>query len=217
MRFRFHVAAGKDAVALQSLAHHGIPLSTTGKAYLRGIFIIHPEQSALRIEHNAFAGKETTKTAVQRKILRRTDSYPIRLIHQPDFVGNLQSQFKIVRREKNSLVRPSAEVMQQLHHFHFAGKVEESGRLIQINHRRLMSQRFGYHHFLTFAVAQRMHHAVCQMRDADQSNGVFHHMLVLLCQHAPKTCIRGASQPHQFRNGHIAEVALLRQHHTDDA
>ena len=55
-------------------------------------------------------------------------------------------------RKKNRFIGFAGQVMKQLHDFDFAWEIEESGRLIQINDRCLLSQSFGDHCFLTFTV-----------------------------------------------------------------
>ena len=62
-----------------------------------------------------------------------------------------------------------------------------------------------------------MHHPMRKVRNTDQGNGVLHYMPVLFGKRPPKACIRAASQSYQLRNGHVADVAFLRQHYADNA
>ena len=89
---RLYVAVGEDAVALQGFAHHGVSLPMTRQTYLRGIFIVYTEQSGFQVEHDALAGEEAAKAAVQRQVFGSTDGDTVRLVHEPDFVGYLQSR-----------------------------------------------------------------------------------------------------------------------------
>ena len=109
--FRLYITVSKYAVTLQSLAHHGIPLPMSYQTHLRDIFIVYTEQSGLQVEYNAFTGKEITEATVQGQILGSTDSNTVHFVHKPDFIGYLQSQFKVVRRKKNGLVCLPAEMV----------------------------------------------------------------------------------------------------------
>ena len=120
-------------------------------------------------------------------------------------------------RKENRLVRLPAELVKQLHHLYFTGKIKESCRFIQIDDGSFLGERLGYHHLLPFTVTQRMHHAVCQMGNAYQGDGFVHHSLVLFRKSSPETGVGATPQTYQFYDGHIAYIALLRQHHTNDA
>ena len=120
-------------------------------------------------------------------------------------------------REKDGLARATAQAVEQLHHLHLAGKIEEGRRFVQVDDGRLLCQCLGYHHLLALAVAQGIHHAVGQVCDAHQGDGARHHLLVCLRQGSPKAGVRAASQTHQLRGGHVTNVAFLRQHHAQHA
>ena len=86
INLRFNIPVCQNPVSLECLAHHGILLPVARQAYLGGIFIGYPEQSRFQIKGNTLTGKEVAQAAVQRKVLGRTDSYAVHLVHQPYFV-----------------------------------------------------------------------------------------------------------------------------------
>ena len=131
------------------------------QAYLGGIFIGYPEQSRFQIKGNTLTGKEIAQAAVQRKVLGSTDSYAVHLVHQPYFVRYLQGQFQVVSRKENRLVRLPAELVKQLHHLYFTGKIKESCRFIQIDDGSFLGERLA---IITFCRSPSL--SVCTMRCA---------------------------------------------------
>jgi len=118
-------------------------------------------------------------------------------------------------RQENSLIRLPAQLMEQLHHFHFTREIKEGSRFVQENHRSFLSQCLGNHHFLSFAITQCMYHAMCQMRYSDQVDSMIHYLFIFFGECSPETGIWTASQTDKFHRSHIADIALLSQDHTD--
>ena len=153
--------------------------------------------------------------ATQGKVFGHTGRNPVRPVHQPNLVGDLERQFEVVCGEENRLICTSCQMVEQLHNLHLARKIEESGRLVQKDNRCFLSQRLGDHDLLPFSVRQGVHHAGGQVLDPYQGDRFFHDLLVLLVQPSPETGVGTASHLDQFPHGHIPDVTLLRQDHTD--
>ena len=171
----------------------------TRQTYPGGIFIGYPEQSRFQIEGNTLTGKEVAQTAVQRKVLGCTDGHSVHLIHQPYFVRYLQGQFQVVGRKENRLVRLPAELVKQLHHLYFTGKIEESCRFIQIDDGSFLGERLGYHHLLPFTVTQRMHH----VPDGECLPGRW------ICP--PQSCPLSKEFPRNRCRGYAPDLSVLRR------
>lgn len=88
--------------------------------------------------------------------------------------------------KKNRFIGLAAQPVKQLHHLHFTGEIEKCRRFVQKDHRSLLCQRFGNHHFLSLTITQGMHHAVCQVLNLHQSNGTFDHLLIFSAKCSPK-------------------------------
>lgn len=177
---------GTYAVPLERLTDHRILLSVTGQTYLSRILVIDTEQAGLRVEHDPLAGEETAQMATQGKVFGRTGRNPVRPVHQPNLVGDLERQFEVVCGEENRLICASCQMVEQLHDLHLTRKIEESGRLVQKDNRCFLSQRLGDHDLLPFSVREGMHHAGGQVLDPYQSDRFFYDLLVLLAQPPPK-------------------------------
>lgn len=140
---RLHMPIGTYTVPLECLADHRIFLSMPDQAYFFRIPVIDAEQAGLRVEHDSLAGEETAQVAAQGEVFGRTRRNPVRPVHQPNLVGDLERQFEIVRGEENRLVRASRQMVEQLHDLHLARKIEESSRLVQKDNRCFLSQCLG--------------------------------------------------------------------------
>ena len=155
------------------------------QAYLGGIFIGYPEQSRFQIKGNTLTGKEVAQAAVQRKVLGRTDSYAVHLVHQPYFVRYLQGQFQVVSRKENRLVRLPAELVKQLHHLYFTGKIKESCRFIQIDDGSFLGERLAIITFCRSPSLSVCTMAVCQMGNAYQAMDLSIHNPCPLSERVP--------------------------------
>ena len=118
--------------------------------------------------------------------------------------------------KKNRFIGLAAQPVKQLHHLHFTGEIEKCRRFVQKDHRSLLCQRFGNHHFLSLTITQGMHHAVCQVLNLHQSNGTFDHLLIFSAKCSPKTGIRTASQAYKLVHRHIANITFLSEHYAND-
>lgn len=52
--------------------------------------------------------------ATQGKVFGRTGRNPVRPVHQPNLVGDLERQFEVVCGEENRLIRASCQMVEQL-------------------------------------------------------------------------------------------------------
>ena len=170
---------------------------------------------AMCVKIDATPFKETGQAPLQGQILRDARGYPRPLIHQPDTVGYLESQIQVMRREENRLVGSLHQTIKQLHDFHLAGIIKESRRLVQEDNRSLLREGLGNHHLLPFAIRERMHHAPRQVPDVYQVYGLLHLALILRAQRPPETGIRTPAHTDQVRHAHVADLALLGQHHAN--
>ena len=138
-----------NPVSTECLAHHGILLPVARQAYA-GVYSLATLNSPFQIKGNTLTGKEVAQAAVQRKVLGRTDSYAVHLVHQPYFVRYLQGQFQVVSRKENRLVRLPAELVKQLHHLYFALGKRRKAVGSSIDDGSFLGERLGYHHLLPF-------------------------------------------------------------------
>ena len=105
--------------------------------------------------------------------------------------------------------------MKQLHYLNLAGKIQERRRLIKEDYRGLLCKRLGNHHLLPLTVTQGLDHAVLQGADTHHLDGFIHDTAVILVQSSPESGVRASAQSYQVIDGHVPQVGLLGQHHTD--
>ena len=187
----------------------------TGQAYFSRILVIDAEQTGLRVEHDSLAGEETAQMTAQGKVFGRPGRNPVRPVHQPNPVGDLERQFEIVRGEENRLVRASRQMVEQLHDLHLTRKIKESSRFVQEDHGRFLGQCLSDHDLLPFPVRQGVNHAGGQVLDPYQGDRFFHDSLVLFRKSSPETGVGAAPHLDQFPHGHIPDVTFLCQDNPD--
>ena len=100
---------------------------------------------------------------------------------------------------------------------HLTGIIEESSRLVKIDHGCLLGQGFGNHHLLSFTIRERLHHPLTQFLDSYHLDALSHHFLVILVQSSPKARIRCTTQRHQFANRHVLHIRLGGQYHSNQS
>ena len=210
-----HLAVGTDAVAFEGLADHGVALPLALEADLATEGVVDAEEARLLIEGDALALEEMVERAVEGQILGSADGDAPLAVHEPDLVGDLEGQLEVVGRHEDGLAHCPRELVEQLHDLHFAGEVEKSGRLIKKNNRRLLREGLGDHHLLPLAVAQGLDHAVGEMADLNVLESLADDLPVLLAERAPKTGVGAAAEADQLLDAHVADLALVRQHHAD--
>ena len=116
--------------------------------------------------------EKSRQTAVGSQLIGCADRQFPAWLHEPQTVGQLQSELQIVRGKEDGLVGLMSQTMQQLQHIHLAGIVQEGGWLVEIDDGRLLSQCLGNHGFLPLAVAQRTDVAVGQLFNAHLTDGL---------------------------------------------
>ena len=117
--------------------------------------------------------------------------------------------------EEDGLVHVMCQMAQQTHHFYLAAEIQKGGRLIEIYNWRLLSQGFGYHYFLSLAIAEGNEASVCQCRDACHVHGLVNDVLVASNESAPTSGIWASSHGYHLANPHISHIRPFGQHHTN--
>ncbi len=210
-----HLAAGTDTVAFEGLADHGVALPLALEADLATEGVVDAEEARLLIEGDALALEEVVERAVEGQVFGCADGDAPLAVHEPDLVGDLQGQLEVVGRHEDGLAHCPRELVEQLHDLHFAGEIEEGGRLVEEDDRRLLREGFGDHHLLSLAVAQGLDHAMGEMADLNVLESLADDLPVLLAERAPKTGVGAAAEADQLLDAHVADFALVGQHHAD--
>ena len=213
---RLHMPIGTYAVPLECLADHRIFLSMPDQAYFFRIPVIDAEQSRSPCRTRFPCGRRNrSRWPLRARSSGVPGRNPVRPVHQPNPVGDLERQFEVVRGEENRLIHAPCQMMEQLHDLHLARKIKESSRFVQEDHGRFLGQCLGNHDLLPFPVRQGVDHAGGQVLDPYQGDRFFHDLLVLLAQPPPETGVGAAPHLDQFPHGHIPDVTFLRQDNPD--
>ena len=91
--------------------------------------------------------------------------------------------------------------MQQLQDLHLVTEIEEGGRFIQQDIRRLLRQRHGDPAALTLAAGQAFDGHMGKLRRAGQAQRLFHRPLVFIAPLAHKILPRETPARDQLENG----------------
>ncbi len=177
--------------------------------------VVDAEEARLLIEGDALALEEMIERAVEGQILGSADGDAPLAVHEPDLVGDLEGQLEVVGRHEDGLAHFPRQLMEQLHDLHFAGEVEKSGRLVEEDDRCLLREGFGDHHLLSLAVAQGLDHAVGEMADLYVLESLADDLPVLLAERSPEAGVGAAPEADQLLDAHVADLALVGQHHAD--
>ena len=120
-------------------------------------------------------------------------------------------------REEDGLLHLHRKSTEQLNYFHLTGEVEEGSGFVEVDDRRLLCKCLGNHHFLSFSVAQGVHHPISKSFDAHHTDGLVNDAEVLSRIASPEARVGGATQADELADGHIPYVGLLRQYHTNQS
>lgn len=178
--------------------------------------LLHADSHRLRVEVHSLFIQEAAQRTVVGQLAWSPDRKRAVGHHEPERVGNLQSQLHVVGGKEDGLVRFAAEMVQELQHLHLAGIVEEGRWLVEVDDGRLLCEGFGYHHLLSLAVAQRLHHTVAQGFDTHQTDALFHNLAVVGIERSPETGVGRSSEGDEFEDRHILNVGLRGQDDTDE-
>ena len=177
--------------------------------------VVDAEEARLLIEGDPLALEEVVERTVEGQVFGCADGDAPLAVHEPDLVGDLEGQLEVVGRHEDGLAHCPRELVEQLHDLHLAGEIEERGRLVEENDRRLLREGLGDHHLLPLAVAQGLDHAVGEMADLYVLESLADDLPVLLAERAPETGVGTAAEADQLLDAHVADLALVGQHHAD--
>ena len=136
------------------------------------------------------------------------------VFHFQQAVGKANGKLQIVGREQDELVTVMRHPLQEPEGLDLGGEIQERRRLIKKNDRCLLGKCLGYHHFLPFAVRERLDHPVPQRFYPHGINGIADDPAVTGPQPAEETGIRRTPKTNHLFNCQILYIGLLRQ---DDA
>ena len=109
------------------------------------------------------------------------------------------------------------KTLQQQHQVDLAREVEEGGRLVEQNHRRLLRERLRYHHLLHLAVAEAAHAALSHRRNADALYRLAHDEAVVAGEAPPEAGVGRTSERNKFLDSHVASVGARGEHNRNNA
>ena len=205
-----------DAPSPERFPEHVEPHALALDGDLRVVVRMDSVKSALLVESDAPSLEEAGEVSLQRQVLGRAARDSRLAVHQPDTVGNFQRQIEVVRREEDGFVGCLHQPVEELHDFDFARVIQKGGGLVEEDYRCLLRQRFGNHHFLAFPVRERVNHAVRQLLDTDETQGVGYFPPVFVGQPSPEAGIGAPSHADQIFDAHVPDFALFGQYDADE-
>ena len=114
-------------------------------------------------------------------------------------------------------MRLSGEPVEELHHVHLGGEVEEGGGLIEEDDRGLLGKRLGNHHLLSLSVAERPDVSGSKALHAHETEGVEGFPLIGGIHLSPKAGVEAAPEGDKVEHGHVPHLYPLRQHDADES
>ncbi len=103
--------------------------------------------------------------------------------------------------------------MQQPHNLNLARIVKKCRRLVKEYHGSLLCESLGYHRLLPLTVAERLHGAITQLRNAYKRHSLIDNLTVIIAERTPKAGIRAAAKTHKLSHRHIVDPDLVGKHH----
>ena len=129
-----------------------------------------------------------------------------------DTVSETQSQIQFMCGDKDGLVLPMRQFVEQFEYAEPVRKVKMSSGFVKQNKRSLLCQGFGNEHPLTLSVAQSIEHLAGISGHTYRLQSLYDTTLVLLRQSAEKRSVGVPPHSHNVMDGCILQSQSLGEH-----
>ena len=144
---------------------------------MQAIHNCSPHPIKLLLGHNRL--KIFINNPLLNQFFRRALAQRLLRCHYPHHVGVAEQKVKVVAAEEDGFLFLAREFVHDVYQLDFARIVEEGGRLVHEDERRVLHQSLGNHYFLLLAVAEGNEIAIDQMADADGFEAVVDDLFVV--------------------------------------
>ena len=137
------------------------------------------------------------------------------IVEKPGGVGEFFGEGEVVGGEEDGFAVVVGEAFQEREQLATTDEIEEGGGFVQENHRGLLGEGLGNHHFLLFAVAQGFKWAVGEGFDADELQRLGDDATVVGAEGVPEIGVGRATESNDFLGGEVAQVGALGEDEGD--
>ena len=171
--------------------------------------------AVLGVEPDCVGREEAVESSRENQVFGNAAFQSVLRREQPQAVGQYQSLFHVVGREKNRFPALLGQPVQQHHGLDAAGQVEKSGRLVEQYHIAFLCQGFGDEGFLPFAVGELREVGVAFVGNTCQRHDLFHAFAVVPVEPSEEPGVGIATQGDQFVHAQSTGHVLLGEDDPD--